>query len=210
VSKVKTPISGYEKEPLVSLEEAVKPLHKELPDADYYVRIAKDNCQEPKDGLTQDESAAIMLYTIEWQENPLYHVINQTLRTEDRRLIKPWFSYLKLVLTALRKLPSFEGIVWRGVRHDMSKQYEKGTRGVWWNFSAATLNAAILESFIGQSGPRTVFSIQCKDGKRLGCHSSFPDEEEILLMPGYCYEVVSVLQTAPDMHLINLKDIGMY
>lgn len=212
VSKVRTPISGYEKEPLVSLEEAIKPLREKIPDVDRYVHSAKSNCKEPKDGLTQDESAAIMLYTMEWEESSLYRTINQALRTEDRRLIKPWFSYLKLVLTALRKLPSFEGIVWRGVQNDMSGQYETGNRGVWWGFSTATLNAAILESgqFLGQKGARTLFSIQCKDGKRLGCHSYFQNEEEILLLPGFCYEVVSVLKTAPDMHLINLKEIGMY
>ncbi len=212
VSNVRTPISGYEKEPLVSLEEAMKPLHEKIPDVDEYIGAAKANCREPKDGLTQDESAAIMLYTMECKENSVYLMVNQTLRSEDQRLIKPWFSYLKLVLTALRKLPAFEGTVWRAMTRNVSEQYKQGKRGVWWSFTTATLNAAILQShqFLGQQGERTLFSIQCKDGKRLGCHSYFQQEEEILLLPGFCYEVVSVLQTAPDMHLINLKEIGTY
>jgi hypothetical protein len=207
-----TPIRGYEKKPLVSLEEAVIPLREIFHGVGEQVYYAKHNCQEPKDGLTQDESAAIMLYTMEWGDNSLYRVINQTLRTEDRSHIKPWFSYLKLVLTALRKLPSFEGIVWRAMKNNMSEHFIKGERGVWWSFSTATLNADVLEGggFLGQTGGRTLFSIQCKDGKRLGSHSSFPQEEEILLLPGFCYEVLSVLRTAPDMHLISLKEIGIY
>ncbi|CAM4891511.1 unnamed protein product, partial [Rotaria socialis] len=59
------PIEGYEKTPLVTLEEAVKSLVKIVPKVERNVFIVKQNCQEPEDGLTTDESAAIMLYTYE-------------------------------------------------------------------------------------------------------------------------------------------------
>ncbi|CAF2141108.1 unnamed protein product, partial [Rotaria magnacalcarata] len=206
-------IRGYEKMPLVSIEEAVQPLHTIVPDVQRLAVIAKRHCgdEEPKDGLSKDESAAIMLYTMEW-ETSLYCILNQTLRSEHRNNVKPWFSYLKLVLTALRKLPSFEGVVWRGVRADLSQHHKQGEPGVWWGFTTATMNANVLgdEMFLGKTGKRTLFSIQCKDGKRIGSHSSYPQEEEILLLPGFSYQVVSVLQTAPDMHMISLKEIGVY
>jgi hypothetical protein len=102
------PISGYENEPLLSLEEACKPLEKILgQELHQNVMIAKMNSKEPKDGLTQDESASIHLYTMEWNisENNLYTVLNRTLRATNRRSLQPWFKYLKLFLTAFYKLP---------------------------------------------------------------------------------------------------------
>ncbi len=102
------PISGYQNEPLLSLEEACKPLEKIIDDElQQNIMIAKMNSTEPEDNLTEDESASIHLYTMEWQvpENSLYAVLNRTLRLADRRKLQPWFRYLKLFLTAFFKLP---------------------------------------------------------------------------------------------------------
>jgi hypothetical protein len=63
------PIAGYEREPLVSLEEACKPLEDLLDDElKQNISIAKINSKEPLFGLTSDEFAAIHLYTMEWYE----------------------------------------------------------------------------------------------------------------------------------------------
>ena len=102
------PISGYEDEPLLPLEEACKPLEKIIDEElQQNVKIAKMNSKESKDGLSSDESASIHLYTMEWKvhENSLYAVLNRTLRSADRGKLKPWFRYLKLFLTAFFKLP---------------------------------------------------------------------------------------------------------
>ena len=74
--------------------------------------------EEPQDGLTIDESAAIRLYTIEWQKphRSLYSMLNETLKTADRKALQPYFKYFKLFLTALVKLPSVPPqTIWRGV-----------------------------------------------------------------------------------------------
>jgi hypothetical protein len=58
-------ISGYEDEPLVSLENAVKPLFPFLSAIQSYAYSAKERCKKPPaDGLNIDESASIMLYTM--------------------------------------------------------------------------------------------------------------------------------------------------
>ncbi|CAF5139619.1 unnamed protein product, partial [Rotaria sp. Silwood1] len=57
------PIEGYEKTPVVSIEDAVKPLVSIVPKVERNVHIVKQNCKNPADGLTTDESASIMLYT---------------------------------------------------------------------------------------------------------------------------------------------------
>jgi hypothetical protein len=102
------PISGYELEPVLPLEEACKPLEKVLDqELKQNIVIAKMNSKKPENGLTQDESASIHLYTMEWDihENSLYMVLNKTLRLADRTKLRPWFRYLKLFLTGFFKLP---------------------------------------------------------------------------------------------------------
>jgi hypothetical protein len=102
------PISGYEKVIVKSLEEACEPI-KNLFDENLkqYITTAQINSKEPEDALSPDESAAIYLYTLEWnvKENSLYMMLNQTLRLADRAKLQPWFKYLKLFLTAFFKLP---------------------------------------------------------------------------------------------------------
>ena len=102
------PISGYEREPLVSIEEACEPLEDVLDhELGQNIIIAKMNAKQLQYGLTVNEFAAIHLYTMEWddRENSLYMVLNKTLRLADRGKLRPWFKYLKLFLTGFFKLP---------------------------------------------------------------------------------------------------------
>ncbi|CAF3922885.1 unnamed protein product [Rotaria sp. Silwood1] len=144
------PIEGYQNEPLVSLEKAVEPLVTifDQETLQRNVWVAKNRCKEPADGLSQDESASIMLYTFEWntKENSLYFILNQTLRMEDRQKLKPWFLYLKLFITALSRLPSIVDTVYRGVKTDLTGQYELNTNSIWWGVSSCTDNMDILQS----------------------------------------------------------------
>ncbi|CAF3710944.1 unnamed protein product [Adineta steineri] len=205
------PIEGYQKMALVSLEKAIEPIVFCCPDIYRRVFIAMSNCENPADGLNQNESASIFLYTMEWepQEECLYYVLNKTLRTENRQKLRPWFSYLKLVLTALQKLPAEKQTIWRGVTLDMSQQYEVGKRYVWWAFSSCTRSLAILESeqFLGKRGSRTLFSIECQNGKKIRSHSYIDVEDEILLLPATQFEVISKLNPSSDLHIIHLKQV---
>ena len=55
------PIEGYENKPLVSIEQAIEPLINIVPDLKRNVAVVKRNCRQPEDGLSTNESAAIML-----------------------------------------------------------------------------------------------------------------------------------------------------
>jgi hypothetical protein len=62
-------IVEYAKEPLLTLIEACAPLAIIIDHLSVYVGLAlNETPREPADGLTFDESAAIRLYTIEWNE----------------------------------------------------------------------------------------------------------------------------------------------
>jgi hypothetical protein len=204
------PIEGYENMPVVSLEEAVKPLVKIVPKVERNAYFVKENCQEPEDGLTSDESASIMLYTYESmpQEHSLYVILNATLRLEQRQELKPWFLYLRLILTALTRLPSRPRFVNRGVREDLRKQYPIGKPIVWWGFSSCTSSIGVLEceSFFGKTGTRTLFQIECHSGKDVKKHSFIQKEEEILLLPARQFMVTSCLDSGNGLHIIQLQE----
>ena len=209
--KMLMPIRGYENEPLVPLEKAVEPLVSILPDVLDYVYVAKQRCEPvPADGLTQEESAAIVLYTMEWEphEQCLYFALNSTLRTEDRRKLKPWFSYLRLLLTALVKIPSTRHFVYRGVKMDLSKHYPVGKTVVWWGFSSCTLKMGVLENeqFLGKTGERTLFTIDCESGKDIGRHSYYESEGEILLLAARQFVVKDCLEPGNGLHMIQLTE----
>ena len=204
------PIEGYENMPVVSLEEAVKPLLNIVPKVERNVFVVKQNCEEPADGLTSDESASIMLYTYESipHEHSLYVILNATLRSEQRQEVKPWFLYLRLVLTALARLPSEHRFVNRGVREDLRKQYPIGKSIIWWGFSSCTSSIGVLEceSFFGKTGTRTLFQIECSTGKDVKKHSFIQKEDEILLLPARQFKVTSCLDSGNDLHIIQLKE----
>ncbi|CAF5079429.1 unnamed protein product, partial [Rotaria sp. Silwood1] len=131
-SKTLGPIIGYAQEPLLPLADACTPLIPIIFNILHYVSIAlKHTPDNPSDGLTSDESASIYLYTIEWDEGhrSLYFILNETLRTADRKQLKPWFKYLKLLLTALVKIPCApQETIWRGIRKDLSTEFPQGTQ----------------------------------------------------------------------------------
>jgi hypothetical protein len=205
------PIGGYENAPLVPLETAVEPLVTLLPTVQTHAYVAKERCKKPADGLTPDESASIMLYTMGWEpfETSLYVVLNTTLRSSDRQKLKPWFLYLKLLLTALSRLPSQHRFIYRGIKVDLSNQYRKGETVVWWGFSSCCKSIDILQTelFLGKTGIRTIFTIECDSGKDISHHSYYPVEEEVLLLAATQFKIEGFLDQGNGLHIIQLKEI---
>jgi len=84
------PIKGYEDMPLVSLEEAAKPLIQFVPQIEHMVWTVKDATDAPKNDLTSDELASIKLYSMDWEpsQESFYTILNKTLRAENRQQLK--------------------------------------------------------------------------------------------------------------------------
>ena len=207
------PIQGYEDKPLVSLEEAIRPLLSLVPDIERMAWTVKQYYFEGKDGLTDEESASILLYSLEWRSSSqsFYAILNKTLRATDRQLLKPWFLYLKLVLTALTKLPRKKDRfnVYRGVKHDEGKLYSTGSTVTWWSMSSCTKTIDVLnqDTFLGQHGTRTLFTIDCFSGKSISNHSFLPEEEEVLLPPACHFLVTGCLNQGNGLRIIQLEEI---
>ncbi|CAF3372500.1 unnamed protein product [Rotaria socialis] len=205
------PIEGYEKAPLVTLEEAVKLLVDIVPKVERNVFVVKQNCEEPEDGLTSDESASIMLYTYESkpQKDSLYAKLNEALRSEQRDNLTPWFLYLRLIMTALARLPSQYCNVVRGINGNLWSEYPKGKTFIWWGFSSCTSSVDVLENeqFFGKTGDRTLFQIECITARDIKNHSFYQTEEELLLLPARQLQVKACLNSGHGLHIIQLKEL---
>ncbi|CAF1474544.1 unnamed protein product [Adineta steineri] len=108
--------------------------------------------------------------------------LNETLRTGNRHDLKPWFAFLKLFITALEKLPSTKETIWRGVGGDVGSIFTDGDVHIWWSVNSCTMNLKVVEQYLSSTG--TVFAIDAIQGKNISAFSAFPEEQEIVLMPG--------------------------
>ena len=207
------PIVGYAAEPLLPLVKACGPLNNIIHDLPSYVQLALHETPEtPPDQLTVDESAAIRLYTMEWEEphRSLYSMLNHTLKRGTREELRPYFKYMKLFMTALIKLPCSPSLtVWRGVTKNLSAEFPPNTPVTWWSFSSCTTALSILENnmYLGKSGERTLFSVEAINGRTIRNHSHFVTEDEILLLPGTHMIVQSQFSPAPELQIIHLKQV---
>lgn len=116
-------IRGYEEEPVVFLEEALKPFDGRIDDLAAQINQAKTNCYSSNPhGLTHDESAAIYLYSMQGDGDSVYGHLEKAWeeagKANNRSYMVPWFRYLKLLRSALDKLPDAEGEVWQGTASD--------------------------------------------------------------------------------------------
>ena len=207
------PIRDFENEPLVSFEEATKPLIGLVQEIEHMIYIIQGKNIHEKDGLTVDESSSIALYSLEWKsaEKSFYFILNETLRAPNRQTLLPtWFPFLKLFFTGLSKLPSTgDRTIFRGVKIDLRDQYKEGERIIWWGFSSCTKTVGLLENeeFVGTSGTRTLFTIESDTGKDIREHSFFEKEDEILLLPGREFQVLSSLNMDNKLTKIHLKEV---
>ncbi|CAF5007721.1 unnamed protein product [Rotaria sp. Silwood1] len=208
-----SPIIEYAAEPILPLSLACAPLLDILYNLAFYVQLALDETPEnPPNGLTVHESAAIRLYTLEWEapHKSLYSMLNYTLKSSNREELRPYFKYMKLFLTALVKIPC-EPIttVWRGVKKDLSAELQPGTSLTWWSFSSCTKSLTVLQNnmYLGTVGERTLFSVETINGRIISDHSHFTTEDEVLLLPGTHMVVVSHLVPSPDLYIIHLKQV---
>jgi len=205
------PIIGYAQEPLLPLADACEPLIPIVHDIRTYISRALEHTpNETADGLTRDESAAIRLFTMEWDnaDDSLYSILNHTLQTPDRDALRPWFKYLKLFLTAIIKLPTAPPqTVWCGVPKNISNEFKYGVDVIWWSISLATTSLPALENnlYLGSGGQRTLFSVEIFNGRNIRNHSHFNAAKEILLLPGTYMEVASRFSPVPYLDIIHWK-----
>jgi hypothetical protein len=204
------PIGAYWQHSVLSLEEALEPVMSRFDQLDRSIIEAKKHCCYPsKHGLTRDESAAVFLYTLEGGDNSFYRILNENLRSKNRRAVKVWFGFLKLFDSALNKLPTVQGCIWRGLDGDFSEQYKKDQVFTWWSVSSCSVSITVVQDFLGPNKNATLLMIEAKNAKDISGYTHFSDEEEVILKPGTQLRVKdNALRYSGGLNVIHLVEIN--
>ncbi len=209
-------INDYEQIPLVTLEDAIEPLVQFVSQVREMIKLVKDKClqQQAKDNLSLDESASIMLYTMEWipKEDSFYFIFNRKLSSNDDDDLKPWYSYLKLLSTSLTKLPRLSHrIFYRAIQSDLKTQYSINKNFFWYGYSSwnSSLEFYNQDKYcFDQTKNRTLFIIHSEHGIDISKHSFYSIKQEILLPPGQKFQVVSCRVSTNGLCVVILKEIS--
>lgn len=195
---------------LVTLEQSIKSLINFVDKIIIHTGTAKRVTKRIflEHGLTHEEAAAIYLYSMETGLRSLYRVLNAVLRKNNAQELKPWFLYLKLLHTALNKLPSVQGQVWRGIPKNMSAHYTLERQIVWKSISSCSKDAGAVQTFLNKKEQNTLFSITCKNGKIISKYSAFPKEQEVILMPGALLRVKNNPFEMNGLHIVDLEELS--
>lgn len=192
--QVLAPIQGVMDQPLVQLDAATATLTSFIPGIVITVSVAMAFARDlvhtegpDPHGLTVDEVGAVYLYTAQC----LYKQLNEALRSEDRQNCIPYFGYLRLLLSAVDKLPSHSGHVFRGIRKDLSGTYTKNREVYEWAIGSATVNGEVLKNplFLGSTGDRSLICYRQRCGKDISRYSAYKTEKEVILPPGFLWRV---------------------
>ena len=200
---------AYWQHSLVPLREALQPVMSCFDQLDRSIDEAKRQCCHPsKHQLTREESAAVFLYTMDGGDNSFYRVLNEALRSENRRTLRPWFGYLKLFDTALAKLPTVQECIWRAVNGNIIQKFKKGETVTWWGVSSCSTSLEFVQDFLGSDKDATLLMIEAKKAKDISGYTSFPDEKEVLLVPGtQLYVENNSLHHHGDLHVVHLFEV---
>src|SRR5579862_4774847 len=108
---------------------------------------------------------------------PFFALLNESLRAEDRHALKPWFSFLKLFMSALEKLPSLRVTVWRGISSNISSSFGENTVLTWWTVNSCSKALNVVQLFLGDVG--TLLAIEAYNAKDISEFSIFREEQEV-------------------------------
>ena len=158
-------------------------------------------------GLTEDEAAALHLYTTD----ALFSELNAGLRAADTEpgrlaLVTP---FARLLDAALYKLPS---VAARTVIRGGSFQFgsSKGDIIRWRDFTSASQDGRTALEFAGDSGYRSMFYIRSRTGKSIKPYadSEVEDEEEVLFRPATPFRVEDVAFVGQGLAVVVLEELA--
>uniref|UniRef100_A0A6B2L0U2 NAD(P)(+)--arginine ADP-ribosyltransferase n=1 Tax=Arcella intermedia TaxID=1963864 RepID=A0A6B2L0U2_9EUKA len=148
--------------------------------------------------LSQDEIFSIALYS--WdirpngsEEENFYYVLNIMLRKRILKLMEQLSGYLYYMQSALSKLDSFVGKVYRGInqRDYIQNHYTQGRRIHWSSYSSTTKDIKVAKEFAHNEG--VVMQLDVLNGKSIHQFSRYGGEWEILLSPNMIFIVTKAV-----------------
>jgi len=188
--------------------ELEKALDDEMTDLSTFV----DNCLKLAELSSEGKAllpdlqqrGSIIAYTMK----ELHKTLNFLLREAERTLVLPFFPYLRLFHEALHNLRVESKTVYRGVKLDLAHDYPKDKKFTWWEVVSTTGSIDVMNTFLGNHGPRTQFFIQTSSARHIKAFSVFPDEDEYILPCGCTFKVLSVFDAGHGLTQIQVEEVG--
>jgi len=143
------------------------------------LRIAKKGTEERLKGLTEEEAMSIHLLT---QDSPFTSLLNQRLSDNNRKLLKGLLPFLKLLLTALYKLPTSKATFYRGVQEDISPTFKDGSILIWWTFTPVLPSLPKEIDLPTRKEGKTLLAVHAESAVDVSYFSA-DQKEEFLLLP---------------------------
>eukprot|EP00466_Bigelowiella_natans_P013952 jgi/Bigna1/77835/fgenesh1_pg.50_\ len=166
-------LPGYDEDELEEVLESVR------------LEAEKKYSKQHQKLLSKDEVSAINLYT-----TAFHHDLNKSLRKLDMEHIRPFLPYLRLLKSALNKIPSKKCTVWRSIPGNVELP-EKGKEERDCAVISTTDDLESLKSFIDVDC--TLFMIESSKAKPITQFSHFPHEQECILWIGTRMEIIGTL-----------------
>eukprot|EP01044_Picomonas_judraskeda_P008952 COSAG03_NODE_1059_length_4930_cov_437.439661_2_plen_509_part_00 len=178
--------------------------------------------------LTRDEIASVNMYTQDGWHGPqtsLFRPLNAALRSEARTDVKIYWGYIRLLQHALFKMPKDQsGTLFRGIKlswpgaptlvafmDELVRKQTQGEEEIWWGFSSTSTSLPAVRAFLGDHGPRVIFTVDggssARDVRRYSHFQlgfSVPEDER-LLPCGTAFLVKSADLVAENLLMVSLR-----
>jgi hypothetical protein len=204
-------LSGYENLPLVDLISSVASIEQFVSDVHTMVGIIQQTVVCTSKGLTEAESGAIKLLTMEWYplSSSFHHVLNQVLRSNNKQMIEPWFPYLKLLFKALSKLDTVTHMIFCRVSGDKASQYILNATITDWQFHLCTTALSTFDDdeWAANDEMKTLLSVNTITAKDIHEHAFEPTKYQLLLLPGRKFHAESSLDAGNQLRIVQLNEL---
>ena len=203
------------KQPAKPLKDAVKSFGT-APDMDIHVFYAVEGAKvikkrNPASKLTIEEIAALRLYTTAWTDPAasIGALLLAAIRENNATQLSAFKPFLRLILGALRSIPSTRTVLTRYASGDFSTLLTPGSTITWGEISSATVSTDPIEAD-QSSHPHVQLLIDTSHARSIQAYSRQPTEPEYLLFPGSQFKVHSVKQVADGFLFAILSDISVF
>jgi SPP1 gp7 family putative phage head morphogenesis protein len=150
-------------------------------------------------GLTLAEKVAVHVWTLDTSPVPWFARINAMMRMSELSPgeLEAVMPVAHALLSALRKLPKFDGTVYRGVKErpigaDAFEQFVRNHESEEWVYHPGFVGASAVAE--GRLRGRAVLVIESRTGRDISSLSVKPDQREVLFMPPLALAPKSVLR----------------
>jgi len=119
-----------------------------------------------------------------------------------------WKVYLKNLLNGLKAMPYHRGKVYRGMKNlqeEDLKPYKKGENIIWKSITGLSKKPDVAKRFSNAKG--AILEVEVYSSRDISSLSEYADEEEVLMLPYSCFEVVDVITKENEPVYIKLKEI---